>query len=229
LIALAAARLATNLPTSSSSIDKSIACRHAVMTLRPRSCGSEATVQVIMDHYGSHESITAWEDAERLQPFERNRSNPVGRHAGGDYCEGHQEHDGHAIHGEMITPKRETGSGLRTPGLTGAQDRCGHLRPFLRDAARHLASLAFKFVAKMVNVELQQPIERPAARSGARAHSVSLAPGDDLSQRLLIRHAGDLRRPSAHQIRRKDTQGRDHQEACGPNPGHGIRGEDRAR
>jgi hypothetical protein len=34
LIALAAARLATNLATSSSPIDNSIACRHAVMTLR---------------------------------------------------------------------------------------------------------------------------------------------------------------------------------------------------
>jgi hypothetical protein len=33
-----------------------------------------------------------------LQPFERNRCNPVGRHVGGDCREGHQEHDGHAIH-----------------------------------------------------------------------------------------------------------------------------------
>jgi hypothetical protein len=30
-----------------------------------------------------------------LQPFQRSRNNP---NAGGDYCEGHQEHDGHAIH-----------------------------------------------------------------------------------------------------------------------------------
>jgi hypothetical protein len=48
-----------------------------------------------------------------------------------------------------------------------------------------------------------------------------LRQSDDLSQRLLIRNAGNLRRAGTHQVRRKDTgtQGRDHQEVCGPTAG----------
>jgi hypothetical protein len=37
------------------------------------------------------------------------------------------------------------------------------------------------------------------------AHAISLASSDDLSQRILIRNAGNLRRLSGHQIRRKGT------------------------